>query len=633
MGGLGKTTLAQLAYQDDQVNQHFQLKSWVCVSEDFDVVRLTKAMLQSLNVEASGLSELDPLHRKLLQKLKGQGRLLLVLDDVWEAQNLNIHNWNLLTAPLRNRSAGTKVIITTRSRIVSEMAPRTLTHDLGFLSFLLPGEKFKLSISGHELPSCSYTRMEHLRVLDLRGVRLDRLPESIASLKHLRYLRISSVVDELPESVGSMYHLQTLDSRGVRELPNSMSNLLNLRHLILSSSDTIEYPVGIGKLTELQTVPGFRVSPKHNRAKLGELKDLNNIRGEFAIKGLENLADVNEARKACLDKKRNISSLHLEWDPKADSWHIDEEVLESLKPSVKLATLKILGFNGPSYPSWLGDGSFSRLGTIKLEHCENWTFLPPLGQLPSLRSLNISQARAVEYIGSDFLHSRLFSVSFLQCSTCEILPALSQLPSPVELYVGGASNLENVELDSLSSYDQMSERGRQATYTSIAFPRLQKLEFHDMPIWEEWLGAKEGDFPFLWKLVLKRCPRLRALPHLPPGLKELYVEDCEELQCLSSFSQGLKSLKSLWLLSVTNCPNLDFTATEGPPPKLELMYLTSCPLLLAWCEGHPRMLERIPNIWVDGVRVSPKGRKVSNGKYEDVYASVSHLSKACFRGM
>ncbi|MQL72329.1 hypothetical protein Taro_004665 [Colocasia esculenta] len=134
MGGLGKTTLAQLAYNDARVNKHFQLKSWVCVSEDFDVVWLTKAMLQSLNVEDSGLSELDPLQRKLLQKLKGQGRLLLVLDDVWEADNLNIHSWNVLIAPLRNRSADTKIIMTTRSRKVSEMVSRNSTYDLAFLS-------------------------------------------------------------------------------------------------------------------------------------------------------------------------------------------------------------------------------------------------------------------------------------------------------------------------------------------------------------------------------------------------------------------------------------------------------------------------------------------------------------------
>lgn len=37
MGGMRKTTLAQFLYDDVGVRQHFELRAWVCVSEEFDV--------------------------------------------------------------------------------------------------------------------------------------------------------------------------------------------------------------------------------------------------------------------------------------------------------------------------------------------------------------------------------------------------------------------------------------------------------------------------------------------------------------------------------------------------------------------------------------------------------------------
>ncbi|XP_010265593.1 PREDICTED: putative disease resistance RPP13-like protein 1 [Nelumbo nucifera] len=129
IGGLGKTTLAQLVYNDEEVEGHFDLKAWFCVSEESDVAKITKGIIESATGELCGLTHLDTFQVKLKKTLEGK-RFLIVLDDVWSD---NCGDWKALRLPFMYGENGSKSIVTTRSKKVSNIMGTIPTFFLGSL--------------------------------------------------------------------------------------------------------------------------------------------------------------------------------------------------------------------------------------------------------------------------------------------------------------------------------------------------------------------------------------------------------------------------------------------------------------------------------------------------------------------
>jgi hypothetical protein len=130
MGGVGKTTLAQLIYNDEKVQNVFDLKAWAYVSEEFDAVTVTKTILQSLTSNSCDRMDLNWLQVKLKEKLKGK-KFLVVLDDLW---NENHNDWTIFRAPFEAGAPGSTIIITTRNEGVSSKTGTIPAHSLKGLS-------------------------------------------------------------------------------------------------------------------------------------------------------------------------------------------------------------------------------------------------------------------------------------------------------------------------------------------------------------------------------------------------------------------------------------------------------------------------------------------------------------------
>uniref|UniRef100_A0A6N2MJB9 Uncharacterized protein n=1 Tax=Salix viminalis TaxID=40686 RepID=A0A6N2MJB9_SALVM len=117
LGGIGKTTLAQLAFNDAKVTAHFEKKMWVCVSEPFDGVRIAKVILEQLKVSTSNLDDLQSLLPKVSQSIN-RIRILLVLDDVWTEDH---RHWEQLKPSLAGCARGSRILVTTRKGAVAAM--------------------------------------------------------------------------------------------------------------------------------------------------------------------------------------------------------------------------------------------------------------------------------------------------------------------------------------------------------------------------------------------------------------------------------------------------------------------------------------------------------------------------------
>ncbi|MED6220314.1 hypothetical protein PIB30_043672 [Stylosanthes scabra] len=129
MGGIGKTTLAQLVYNDDQVQQKFKLKAWVCVGEEFNVLKVTTTVVENATSGSCNVNNLDSVQLHLKNELAGK-EFLLVLDDLWSK---NYDSWKCFLTPFQLGSARVKILVTTRDHRIASMVKTIPTHNLSLL--------------------------------------------------------------------------------------------------------------------------------------------------------------------------------------------------------------------------------------------------------------------------------------------------------------------------------------------------------------------------------------------------------------------------------------------------------------------------------------------------------------------
>ncbi|KAG8369986.1 hypothetical protein BUALT_Bualt14G0070700 [Buddleja alternifolia] len=128
-GGMGKTTLAQLVFNEIKKLNEFK-PIWVCVSDPFDGIKIAQTILNELGSIYPANSQFETLLNRI-DKSISRKKIFLVLDDVWTE---NDAMWKPLKKSLESGEVGSKILVTTRKEIVAKVIGSNHIHPLDRLS-------------------------------------------------------------------------------------------------------------------------------------------------------------------------------------------------------------------------------------------------------------------------------------------------------------------------------------------------------------------------------------------------------------------------------------------------------------------------------------------------------------------
>ncbi|CBI35644.3 unnamed protein product, partial [Vitis vinifera] len=636
IGGMGKTTLAQLIYRDDEIVKHFEPTVWVCVSDESDVEKLTKIILNAVSPDE--MRDGDDFNQVLggLLRSKPQNQWEHVLSSkmwnrklilLWMAEGL-IHEAEEEKCQMEDLGADyfdellSRCFFQPSSNSKSQFIMHDLINDLAqdvateicfnlenirkasemtrHLSFIRSEydvfKKFEvlnkpeqlrtfvaLPITVDNKMKCYLsTKVLHgllpkliqLRVLSLSGYEINELPNSIGDLKHLRYLNLSHTkLKWLPEAVSSLYNLQSL--------------------ILCNCMELIKLPICIMNLTNLRHLDiSGSIMLEEMPPQVGSLVNLQTLSKFFLSK--DNGSRIKEL-KNLLNLRGELAILGLEnvSDPR-DAMYVNFKEIPNIEDLIMV---------------WSEDSGNSRNESTEIE------VLKWLQPHQSLKKLGIAF-----YGGSKFPHwigdpsfSKMVCLELIDCKNCTSLPALGGLPFLKDLVIKGMNQVKSIGDGFYGD-------------TANPFQSLESLRFENMAEWNNWLIPKLGHeetealFPCLHELIIIKCPKLINLPHELPSLVVFHVKECQELEMSIPRLPLLTQLIVVGSLKMKGCSNLEKLPNAlHTLASLAYTIIHNCPKLVSFPEtGLPPMLRDLRVRNCEGLETLPDGMMINSCALEQV---------------
>ncbi|PSS09945.1 Disease resistance protein [Actinidia chinensis var. chinensis] len=611
MGGVGKTTLAQLLYNDDRVHEHFEMKAWVCVSEEFDVLRVTRTVLEAVTGQTSDAKDLNLLQVKLKESLSGK-KFLIILDDVW---NENYDQWDVLRNPFRHGGHGSWIIVTTRIESVASTMQTVPIHRLQELGFEDCWNLFSNHAFGkgdHDvhpnLEKIDYEfHMEELvliwiaegfveqpkgnRTIEEEGYEhfqelLSRLdddkPLSICEkVRHFSYVRGKFDGFEKLKVINEAKSLRTflplspqrflIKYLSKKVLDEILPRLTRLRVLSLSYYEIMELPCSIGNLIHLRYLDLSYTPIKQLPASVCALYNLETlllchclhlttlpvgIRKLVCLRHLDITGTKLEEMPMQMSQLKGLQHLTAFVVGKCKGLGIEElKEYSNLRGTLSISSLQNVVGGMDAVAAKLREKMY--LEELVLEWGSTTDDsqnerdvlgkLQPHTNLNRLGIKNYGGTRFPDWLG-DQSFCNMVSLHFENCKYCSSLPPLGQLPY-----------LKRLTIKKMQGITKVGSEFFGDGFLSKPFQSLESLRFEEMFEWAEWCILEASEFSRLQKLEVIECPKLIGdLPKHIPSLVRLEISECPELVV------SLSRTSFMHELVLNKCQGIEFGWQDVP---------------------------------------------------------------------
>ncbi|TYI29607.1 hypothetical protein ES332_A05G328600v1 [Gossypium tomentosum] len=586
MGGLGKTTLAQLIYNDPIADKWFDRKAWVCISEEFDAFKF---------------------QLKLKEQLSGK-KYLIFLDDVWIK---NYFHWKELASPFTFGAKNSKIIVTTRDENVAVIMRNAPTYRLDVLSdddcwnptkhpdLMAIGEAIVKRCGGLPLAAkvlggllrCKpdadeCNKILHSNFWDIPNDATNILPALTLNYEfekeELIQLWMAEGLLELPKDNGDLEergneYFKDLRLRSFFQQSKGKKSCFVMHDLISSGGGScvitekthhmsnVQEPYDVRqKIQSLAKAKGLRtflntkpvwycsfvsdvlmhdlmVKSSLRVLSLAEYRDIKNLPED--IGNLKHLRNLNLSRTKIKRLPNSLCTFDLDELPRDMERLI--YILIPREQNFQIVTDFVLGCQTGSRINELGKLKHLR-GRLSISGLKNVASAMDakdanLKDKVDLKKLklrwgkddDIDGTRFPEWVGHSSF-SNIVSLGLHDCKFCISLPPLGQLSSLNFLSISGLSGV-------LIVGDEFYGNGQASTKP---FQSLEMLSFENMAEWEEWYCRSDEAFPLLQELCIRNCPKLtKSLPKHLPCLKKLEIEDCEKLGGLLPMAPSILELE------------------------------------------------------------------------------------------